>query len=182
VGEGGLRALREALAAEGGLVAASLRRPEPGHESPGGELEPSPPRVAALGPRTRERAAEYELLLEMIYEGSELHYGRPRVLDGEDRDLALLLGDQLYALGLLRLAEIGDLEAVIELADMISLVAQAAAQGDRPLVEEIWRSGAQAIGWGSTPEHVTAKALAREGDPRAAGALRAARHDRDRDG
>ena len=39
----------------------------------------------------------------------------------DDPDLALLLGDQLYALGLSRLAALGDLEAVAELADLISL-------------------------------------------------------------
>ena len=48
----------------------------------------------------------------------------------DDPDLALLAGDRLYALGLARLAELGDLEAVAELADVISLAAQAQAEGD----------------------------------------------------
>jgi len=50
----------------------------------------------------------------MILEGSLLHYGAPRVVRCEDPDLALLLGDQLYALGLSRLAQLDDLDAVAE--------------------------------------------------------------------
>ena len=69
----------------------------------------------------------------MILEGSLLHYGSPRVVVTDDRDLALLLGDQLYALGLSRLAELGDLEAVAELADVISLLSQAQLSEDAAL-------------------------------------------------
>ena len=43
---------------------------------------------------------------------------------GADPDLALLAGDYLYALGLERLAALGDLEAIRELSDLISLSAQ----------------------------------------------------------
>ena len=62
---------------------------------------------------------------------------------GADRDLALLAGDYLYALGLERLAALGDLDAVRELSDLISLAAQVhdgsraaergRARGDRAL-------------------------------------------------
>src|SRR5437899_8849488 len=109
----------------------------------------------------------------MILEGSRLHYGSPVVVRPEDSDLGLLLGDQLYALGLARLAALGDLNAVGELADVISLVAQAHAAGDRDLAEAVWDAGAAAIGWGSTPAHEAAKRLARAGDGRGAAALRA---------
>ena len=101
----------------------------------------------------------------MILEGTRLHYGSGRVLRGDDPDLALLLGDQLYALGLSRLAELGDLDAVAELADLISLLAAAQAAGDAELSDAIWRAGAAAIGWGASAEHEAAKALARAGDP-----------------
>src|SRR5207302_3347005 len=94
------------------------------------------------------REAEYELLLEMILEGSLLHYGSPRVVHTSDRDLALLLGDQLYALGLARLAALGDLESVAVLADVISQLAQAHAEDDVARAEEIWDAGVMAIGWG----------------------------------
>jgi hypothetical protein len=117
------------------------------------------------------QAEEYELLLEMILEGSRLHYGSPHIVHTDDPDLALLLGDQLYALGLARLAALGDLEAVAELADVISLVAQAQAVSDPRLADAIWQAGANAIGWGVTPAYVMAKALAREQNPGAREAL-----------
>jgi hypothetical protein len=89
----------------------------------------------------------------------------------DDRDLALLLGDQLYALGLARLAELGDLESVSELADLISLLSQAQLAGDQPLARAIWDAGAAAIGWGASSAHESAKALARAGDAAARLAL-----------
>jgi hypothetical protein len=135
---------------------------------------PGPPQVAASGPRAAGREREYELLLEMIYEGSRLHYGDPRVIRPDDPDLALLLGDQLYALGLSRLAELGDLDAVAELADVISLVAQAQAAGDQDLSDAVWEAGAVAIGWGATRELTAAKAAARAHDPEATARLLAA--------
>jgi hypothetical protein len=113
-------------------------------------------------------------LFEMILEGSHLHYGPQRVVRTKDSDLALLLGDQLYALGLARLAALGDLEAVDELADVISLVAQAHAIEDRELADAAWHAGAVAVGWGASEQHAAAKALARSGDPRAKASLRAA--------
>lgn len=132
---------------------------------------PGPPQLAAAGPRAAGREREYELLLEMIHEGSLLHYGAPRVLRDDDPDLSLLLGDQLYAMGLARLAQLGDLDAVAELADLISLLAQAQAGGDEELAAAIWRAGAAAIGWGAGPEHEAAKELARSGERGARAAL-----------
>jgi hypothetical protein len=110
----------------------------------------------------------------MILEGSHLHYGPPRVVRTDDPDLALLLGDQLYALGLARLAGLGDIEAVAELADVISLVAQAQAAGNPALAGAVWEAGAAAVGWGPAAGHHGAKALARAGHPDALDALREA--------
>ncbi len=172
-----LAALREALLDQGGTLADSLE-PQAGlvtgpdrHDDAGAGA----PQLAAGGPRATGREPDYELLLEMILEGSLLHYGAPRLVCCADPDLALLLGDQLYALGLARLAELGDLDAVAELADLISLLAQARAASDGRLADAIWQAGAAAIGWGATSEHASAKALARAGDGGAAGALTAAR-------
>ncbi len=75
---------------------------------------------------------------------------RPGSSTPSDPDLALLLGDQLYALGLARLAALGDLEAVDALATVISRLAQAHAEGDGASAEEIWAEGARAVGWGSS--------------------------------
>ena len=46
-----------------------------------------------------------------------------------DADVALLLGDYLYAHGLVRVARSGDVDAVADLAELISLCAQARADG-----------------------------------------------------
>jgi hypothetical protein len=175
----GALALRDALRAEGGTVAGVLVEPNP---STLGDL-PGPAQLAAAGPRTRGHEREYELLLEMILEGYRLHYDQPLVVQPGDPDLALLLGDQLYALGLARLAALGDLDAVAELADVISLVAQAHSAGDGDLAPAVWEAGAVAVGWGASDEHRRAKERARAHDPQASGALRtAAAHARERPG
>ena len=170
-----LAALREALLDHGGTIAEVLGSPETVMHAADADAGTGAPQLAAAGPRAAGRERDYELLLEMILEGSLLHYGTPRLVRGADPDLALLLGDQLYALGLARLAGLGDLDAVAELADLISLLAQAQAASDRRLAEAIWQAGAAAIGWGTGPEHEAAKALARAGDDRAAAALERAR-------
>jgi hypothetical protein len=164
----GEAALRDALREQGGELAARSGGPRLAAAA-----EPGPAQRAASGPRAAGREAEYELLLEMILEGAHLHYGPQRVVRTEDADLALLLGDQLYALGLARLAGLGDLEAVAELADVISLVAQAHAAADAQLADAAWEAGAAAVGWGPTADHRAAKSLARTGDPTAGDALRA---------
>ena len=75
----------------------------------------------------------------------------------EDPDLALLAGDRLYALGLERLAALGDLDAVTELADVISLCAQAHAEGDPARAQAIWAAGADAVARGPRTDHEAAK-------------------------
>jgi hypothetical protein len=135
--------LFDELRAQGGMLAAHVRAP-----ADDAEAAPGPPQKAAAGPRAAGQEAEYELLLEMILEGSLLHYGAPRVVHTSDRDLALLLGDRLYALGLARLAALGDMDSVAVLADVISQLAQAHAEGREERTQAIWDAGAVAIGWG----------------------------------
>ncbi len=72
---------------------------------------------------------ELGLGVETIYEGYLVHYGRPRLFAPGDGDIALLLGDYLYAHGLVRVAEAGDVDAVADLAELISLCAQGRAEG-----------------------------------------------------
>jgi hypothetical protein len=84
-------------------------------------------------------------VLEAVYEGYLMHYGTPRAFRGMDDDLRLLAGDALYALGLSRLAEVGDLEAIAELSDLISLSAQAQAEGRPELAEELWHASARSL-------------------------------------
>jgi hypothetical protein len=124
--------------------------------------------LVAAGPRVAEAPGEYAFLFEAIREGYLLHYGQPRLLDGTDPDLRLLAGDYLYALGLERLAARGDLEAVRELADLISLCAQvhAGSEGEAgEPVEALWLSAALAVAAGSGEGHERGKLALRGGDP-----------------
>ena len=63
----------------------------------------------------------FVLGVETIYEGYLLHYGRPRLFAPPDEDVGLLLGDYLYAHGLVRIAATGDLDAVTALAELIGV-------------------------------------------------------------
>jgi hypothetical protein len=71
----------------------------------------------------------FALGLETIYEGYLVHYGRPRLFAPPDGDTALLLGDYLYAHGLVRVAAEDDAGAVGDLAELISLVSRLRAEG-----------------------------------------------------
>jgi hypothetical protein len=160
-----LARLRELVAAEGEPLSAGLLD----RELPGSEPLLGP--IVAAGPRAREHPGEYELLIETIYEGYLLHYGVSRLLSGGDADLSLLAGDRLYALGLERLVALGDLDAVCELADVISLCALLVGRGEEDACEPLWRAGARAVGWGAGEGYREAKALARAGDAQAHAAL-----------
>jgi hypothetical protein len=72
---------------------------------------------------------QHALGLETIYEGYLVHFGRSRLFEPEDADTALLLGDYLYAHGLVHIAESGDVKAVADLAELISRCSQLRADG-----------------------------------------------------
>ena len=96
-------------------------------ESPlwGDALRAVPEREGVFGPLAPERFA---LGLETIYEGYLVHYGRPRLFEPADDETALLLGDYLYAHGLVRIAATGELDAVVALAELISTCAHLRAE------------------------------------------------------
>ena len=73
--------------------------------------------------------AQLALGLETIYEGYLLHYGRSRLFEPPDEDVALLLGDALLAQGLVLVAATGSLAAVADLAELLALCTQARADG-----------------------------------------------------
>jgi hypothetical protein len=138
-----LERLGEAIRADGGLLAVAVAAAPVDDPARHGA-------IAAAGPRARGREAEYELLVEAIREGYLLHYATGRVVVPDDPDLALLAGDRLYALGLARLAALGDLEAVAVLAEAISLSAQAQAAAEPERAEAVWDAAARAVGHGGT--------------------------------
>jgi hypothetical protein len=168
-----LEDLRSLLRREGGLLASLVGGDSgPGSGDSNGGVSDSPARVAASGPRTERSGEQYELLVEAIYEGYLLHYGAPRVVRSADADLRVLAGDRLYALGLARLVELGDTQAVAELADTITLSALAQGAGDVALADAVWAAGARAVGWGPSPQHARAKELVANGADEAFEAMR----------
>lgn len=102
--------------------------------------------LAASGPRAATAPDEYALVVESVREGYLLHYGEARLLRDPDPDLALLAGDYLYALGIERLAALGDDEAVAVLAELIGRCAQLHAEGRGEEAGELWSRSALAIG------------------------------------
>ena len=161
---------------------ATLLRAEPllASHVDGGADSPAPlGALAAAGPRAADSAEAYALIVEAVREGYLLHYGEPRVLRDLDPDLALLAGDHLYALGLERLAALGDLEAVHELSDLISLAAQL-HDGSRPAaraaaeLDALWLATAGAIAAGAPGELEEGKRLLRSGSAQAEAELRRA--------
>jgi hypothetical protein len=123
-------------------VLDDLAAAAPASLQPYARPEPGPPRFdGELGDRL--------FVLEAVYEGYLLHYGESRLFDGMDPDLRLLAGDALYALGLARLAESGDLPAVAELSDLISRSAQAHAEGRGGEAEALWDASAGVLGSGA---------------------------------
>lgn len=121
-----LRALADQLRAEDTPISPHVI-------DPGGEETFAPP-------------GEYAPVLEAVREGYLLHYGQSRLLAGHDADLALLAGDYLYALGIERLAAMGDTKAVLLLADLISACAQLHTEGREDQLPNRWRETVRAIG------------------------------------
>jgi hypothetical protein len=139
-----------ALAAE---IAAHARAESPLWEE---ALRPDAAFEPVFSPLCDERFA---LALETIYEGYLLHYGVSRLFAPTDRDTALLLGDALYAQGLVQLAALGETGPVGEFAALISLCAQ--HRGDRLDGDgEAWADTAARLGGRPAPAQARADALA----------------------
>jgi hypothetical protein len=120
-------------------IAVSARR-----ESPlwGDALRDDPdwqPVFSSLAPE------QFTLGLETVYEAYLVHYGRSRLFDSQAEDERVLLGDYLYAHGLVRITEAGGVEAVTVMAELISRCASlraAGADGD----DEAWLDAVRALG------------------------------------
>ena len=79
----------------------------------------APAGAAVYGPRVEQRFA---LGLETIYEGYLVHHAESRLFAPADRAQAILLGDYLYAAGLVDVCHAGELRAVATLAELIATV------------------------------------------------------------
>jgi hypothetical protein len=102
--------------------------------------------------------AELALGLETVYEAYLVHYGEPRLFAAADADDAVLLGDYLYAHGLVRIAEAGGVPAVAVMADLIARCAALRADGAEG-DGEAWVDAARALG-GDPTEDAVRRALA----------------------
>jgi hypothetical protein len=131
-----LHALAAQLREEGTPISAHVVEPT---EEPVFGLQ------AAAGARAAGAPEEYALVVESVREGYLLHYGEPRLIAGHDDDLALLAGDYLYALGIERLAALGDSAAVHQLAELISSCAQLHAEDRVDEVPAVWQRSVAAI-------------------------------------
>jgi hypothetical protein len=91
------------------------------------------------GLRFSGRCPERHLLgVETIYEGYLLHHGTSRLFEQDDRDLAVLTGDYLYAAGLREICATGDLAAVDALAELIAACAARRGDGDPEADDPLW--------------------------------------------
>jgi hypothetical protein len=126
---------------------------------------------AALLPRTeRQLVAVFSPLapaglalgVETVYEAYLVHYGVPRLFDPPDANEAVLLGDYLYAHGLVRIAEAGGVAAVATMAELISRCAALRADGVDGDAEA-WVDAMRALGGDPTADAVT-DARARHSD------------------
>jgi hypothetical protein len=150
MGAGLFDTIADGATAESPLWAEALR--------PAGERDATPV-FSHLVPDT-----ELHLGVETIYEGYLLHYGRSRLFDPADDDIALLLGDTLLAHGLVRIAETGNVAAVADLADLLSLCGQARAEG-RPGDGVAWAATAARLGLGGLDDARDALRLNADPDP-----------------
>ena len=131
-----------------------------------GALRPPDEREAApvFSPLADER---YALGLETIYEGYLLHYGRSRLFEPDDRNEVILLGDYLYAHGLVRIAALGEARVVLDLAELISLCSQLRAEPAGPggADAEAWAATAASLGDANGRLEAARAALRDQGDP-----------------
>jgi hypothetical protein len=91
------------------------------------------------------------------------HAPRGRVFAPADREQGLLLGDYLYASGLVRVCAVGDVDAIAALADLVSLAAHLRAE-DRPLDGELWLATAHYLAGDRGGDLEAAREALRAGD------------------
>ena len=95
--------------------------------------------------------------LETVYEAYLVHYGDPRLFAPPDADEAVLLGDYLYAHGLVRVAEAGGVPAVAVLAELIARCSALRAD-DAGGDGDAWLDAVRALG-GDPDDEAVAHAL-----------------------
>ena len=105
-------------------------------------LLPVPDWEPVFSPLAPER---FTLGLETIYEAYLVHYGRPRLFASGEESERVLLGDYLYAHGLVRVSKAGGVDAVAAMAELISRCAALRSAGE-PGDGDAWVDAARALG------------------------------------
>ncbi|MFA4928705.1 MAG: hypothetical protein WC558_09315 [Patulibacter sp.] len=143
-----LEALAAQLRADGGLLESAAADPADGADRTRSAAVAALPRHAVVG-------SALEIAIEATREAELLHHAPElaRVFRTDDRDLALLAGDRLYALGLARLAEGGWIDEVAILSDVVALVARLHADAAWAIGPAI--AGAPETGTGSPDDAAT---------------------------
>jgi hypothetical protein len=143
-------------------------------ESPlwGAALRPAAERecVAVFSPLA---PGTFALGLETVYEAYLVHYGLPRLFATGAESERVLLGDYLYAHGLVRIAEAGGVDAVATMAELISRCAALRAAGE-PGDGEAWVAAARSLGGDPTGDEIVAALRLHvvRSEPQAAGTIR----------
>jgi hypothetical protein len=114
----------------------------------------------------------FALGLETVYEAYLVHYGLPRLFTTGEESERVLLGDYLYAHGLVRIAEAGGVEAVATMAELISRCAALRAAGE-PGDGEAWIAAARSLGGDPTGDAIAAalRLHVARSEPQAAGTI-----------
>jgi hypothetical protein len=111
--------------------------------------------------------ARFATGLETVYEAYLTHYGTPRLFAPPDADEAVLLGDYLYAHGLVRIAAAGGVDAVRTMSELITRCAALRADRRQPSGDvgdgEAWVDATRALG-GSPADDDVRRALALHSD------------------
>jgi hypothetical protein len=141
------------VTSSGEAIAAGARRESPLWTEALREAPDWEPVFSALAP------GRFALGLETVYEAYLVHYGRPRLFEVPNEDERVLLGDYLYAHGLVRIASAGGVDAVAVLAELIARCTALRADGAAG-DGEAWVDAARALG-GDPGADATARALAR---------------------
>ena len=101
----------------------------------------------------------FEVGLETVYEAYLVHYGSPRLFAPTGESERILLGDYLYAHGLVRIADVGGVDAVAVMAELISRCAALRATGGDG-DGDAWVAATRSLG-GDPSETDVAAALAK---------------------
>ena len=95
----------------------------------------------------------FALGLETVYETYLVHYGASRLFEPREDSEQILLGDYLYAHGLVRISEAGGVDAVAAMAELISRCASLRAAGEAG-DGDAWVDAARSLGGDPSGEDI----------------------------